>query len=51
MVAAQAQFLANPGDGTRAAYKAAQDALVAARQEHRARRGGGLGVSAMRGVR
>lgn len=37
--AAQADYLSDPGDGTKAAYTAARDALVAARQAHRANRG------------
>jgi hypothetical protein len=34
-VEAQATYLADPGDGTKGAYEAARDELVAARQDHR----------------
>lgn len=50
-VNAQAAYLADAGDGTRAAYSAAKEALVAARQAHRVNRPAGPVVVGIRARR
>lgn len=48
---AQAAYLADPGDGTLSAYRAAKDALAAARRAHRVNRPAGpvvIGIRARR---
>jgi hypothetical protein len=50
-VEAQAAFLTDPGDGTKAAYQGARDKLQAARAAHRANRPAGpvvIGIRARR---
>lgn len=50
-VAAQAAFLSDPGDGTKAAYQGARDKLQAARAAHRVNRPAGpviVGIRARR---
>jgi hypothetical protein len=50
-VEAQAAYLADAGDGTRAAYSAAKEALVAARRAHRVNRPAGPVVVGIRARR
>jgi hypothetical protein len=45
-IEAQAAYLRDPGEDTRAGYEAARDALVAARLDHRINRGNGFTVGA-----
>ncbi len=44
-VAAQEEYLRNPGDATLAAYQEATDDLAAARRAHRRKRGGEMSIS------
>lgn len=49
-VEAQAAYLADPNEETRATYEVARDVLVEARKRHRANRGDGMAVIGFRGA-